>query len=424
VVLLNAQEIANALWALAKLADGGPLYAGVLSPTNLQTLIARAVALAASTDIKEALNAQDIATALLALAKLADGGHLSAGVLSPANLQTLIARAVALAASTDKEVVLLNAQEIANALWALAKLADGGPLYAGVLSPANLQTLIERVVALAGTITAQEIPMCLQAASILNLTLASDERFVNSLLMSNAIMSCTATGIVIVITMAAELGVKFDPSGVRGKLLTLPLSAVEQIADQNGFTAADIRQILWALMEMEVPFVGSDAASEAAALEGDAIAEAESGAASAPPPSTPHGAGVPGGGDSVVAAVLANALAWLPSASSADCAFFLFAVTRCNMVKGGALVTGLRERVEKLAGNTHGHFAAADIAVCVDAAVRLLFTTVDMPHLAAKCTALEGVVETAAASGGAPPDAQNVFTQDQRVVVNWWLEGK
>ena len=107
----NAQGIANLLWAMAKLVDNGQertaelnaAVAALLSHVNAQ---------------KDQFNAQGIANLLWATAKLVDNGQERTAELN--------ATVAALLPHVNAQKASFKPQEIANLLWAMAKLVDNG----------------------------------------------------------------------------------------------------------------------------------------------------------------------------------------------------------------------------------------------------------------------------------------------------------
>ncbi|MBO9483645.1 RAP domain-containing protein [Salinisphaera sp. G21_0] len=107
----NAREIANLLWAMAKLVDNGQERTPELNE-------AVAALLPHMNTKKDQFNAQGIANLLWAMAKLVDDGQVQTTELQ----ETLVALLPHVNAQKDQ----FNAQEIANLLWAMAKLVDNG----------------------------------------------------------------------------------------------------------------------------------------------------------------------------------------------------------------------------------------------------------------------------------------------------------
>ncbi|WP_163373232.1 DUF1601 domain-containing protein, partial [Endozoicomonas acroporae] len=108
---IDAQGVANLLWAMAKLADNGQkrtqelneAVAALLFHVNTQ---------------KDLFNAQGIANLLWAMAKLVDKGQERTPELNEA-----VAR---LLPDVNAQKANFKPQEIANLLWAMAKLVDNG----------------------------------------------------------------------------------------------------------------------------------------------------------------------------------------------------------------------------------------------------------------------------------------------------------
>ena len=108
---IDAQGIANLLWAMAKLVDNGQertaelkaAVAALLPHVNAQ---------------KDQFNAQGIANLLWAMAKLVDNGQERTAELKAA--------VAALLPHVNAQKDQFNAQGIANLLWAMAKLVDNG----------------------------------------------------------------------------------------------------------------------------------------------------------------------------------------------------------------------------------------------------------------------------------------------------------
>ncbi|MBO9497534.1 DUF1601 domain-containing protein, partial [Thalassotalea sp. G20_0] len=121
----NVQEVANLLWALAKLLDNGlePEKTPMLKEAVV-ALLPRVKAKAESKEEKDHFNPQHIANLLWALAKLLDNG------LEPEKTPKLKEAVATLfphvKTIAESKVDHFKPQEVANLLWAMAKLVDNG----------------------------------------------------------------------------------------------------------------------------------------------------------------------------------------------------------------------------------------------------------------------------------------------------------
>ena len=144
---IDAQGIANLLWAMAKLVDNGQertaelnaAVAALLPHVNAQ---------------KDQFKAQGIANLLWAMAKLVDNGQERTAELKAA--------VAALLPHVNAQKDQFNAQGIANLLWAMAKLVDNGQERTAELNAA-VATLLPHVNAQKASFKPQEVANLLWA---------------------------------------------------------------------------------------------------------------------------------------------------------------------------------------------------------------------------------------------------------------------
>ncbi|WBA85089.1 RAP domain-containing protein [Endozoicomonas sp. GU-1] len=121
------QHLANLLWALAKLVDNGlELENAVQLKEALVALLPRVKTKAESTEEQDHFKPQDLTNLLWALAKLVDNGL---ALRKAPKLKESVAALLPLVktkAESTAEKDRLKPQEVANLLWALAKLVDNG----------------------------------------------------------------------------------------------------------------------------------------------------------------------------------------------------------------------------------------------------------------------------------------------------------
>ncbi|WP_422449597.1 MULTISPECIES: RAP domain-containing protein [unclassified Endozoicomonas] len=124
---VNNQDTANLLWALAKLVDNGlKLEKTPKLKEAVAALLPHVKTKAESKQEKDHSIPQQIANLLWALAKLVDNGL---ALEKTTNLKEAVAALVHLVktkAESKKEKDHFNLQEVSNLLWALAKLVDNG----------------------------------------------------------------------------------------------------------------------------------------------------------------------------------------------------------------------------------------------------------------------------------------------------------
>ncbi len=124
---VNNQDTANLLWALAKLVDNGlKLEKTPKLKEAVAALLPHVKTKAESKQEKDHFILQQIANLLWALAKLVDNGL---AVEKTTNLKEAVAALVHLVktkAESKKEKDHFNLQEVTNLLWAVAKLVDNG----------------------------------------------------------------------------------------------------------------------------------------------------------------------------------------------------------------------------------------------------------------------------------------------------------
>ncbi|MGI2029680.1 RAP domain-containing protein [Endozoicomonas acroporae] len=121
------QEVANLLWAMAKLVDNGlELKKTVQLKEAVAALLLQVKTKAESTAEKDHFNAQHIANLLWAVAKLVDNGL---GLEQTPKLKEALAALlpkVKTKAEAKEEKDRFKTQEVANLYWSMAKLVDNG----------------------------------------------------------------------------------------------------------------------------------------------------------------------------------------------------------------------------------------------------------------------------------------------------------
>ncbi|MBO9497219.1 DUF1601 domain-containing protein, partial [Thalassotalea sp. G20_0] len=121
------QHIANLLWAVAKLVDNGlELEKTPKLKETVTTLLPHVKSKAESKEQKDHFKSQGVANLLWALAKLVDNGL---GLENTPKLNKVVAALlpwVKTKAESKEEKDHFNPQEVANLLWAVAKLVDNG----------------------------------------------------------------------------------------------------------------------------------------------------------------------------------------------------------------------------------------------------------------------------------------------------------
>ncbi|MBO9497782.1 DUF1601 domain-containing protein, partial [Thalassotalea sp. G20_0] len=123
----NAQHIANLLWAVAKLVDKGPeLEKTPKLKEALAALLSQVKTKAGSKDGKDDFNPQDIANLLWAVAKLVDNGLELEKTPKLKEAVAALLPWVKTKAESKEEKDHFKPQEVANLLWAVAKLVDNG----------------------------------------------------------------------------------------------------------------------------------------------------------------------------------------------------------------------------------------------------------------------------------------------------------
>ncbi|WP_422449595.1 MULTISPECIES: DUF1601 domain-containing protein [unclassified Endozoicomonas] len=124
---IDVQGIANLLWASAKLVDNGLVLEKV---PKLKEAVAALLPLvknkAESTEEKDHFMPQHIANLLWALAKLVDNGLELKKTAEPREAVAALLPHVKTKAESKKEKDHFKPQEVANLLWAMAKLVDNG----------------------------------------------------------------------------------------------------------------------------------------------------------------------------------------------------------------------------------------------------------------------------------------------------------
>ncbi len=144
----NAQHITNLLWAMAKLVEKGQEWTPVLKEAI--------AALFPLVNAQKAKKPQEIANQLWAIAKLVDNGQK----LTPGLKETLAALLPRVNIQKDQFIT----QGIANLLWAIAKLVDNGQKWTPGLNEA-VTLLLPRVSAKKTNFKPQEIANLLWAVA-------------------------------------------------------------------------------------------------------------------------------------------------------------------------------------------------------------------------------------------------------------------
>ncbi len=126
---VSSQEIANSLWALAKLAEQGIIHAQSGHEEGISSLIAKALTQLTGMMEAEKASSQEIATACGRWEKLAEQGiiHVQSG--HDKGHFHFYCRGTGIPDGMVKTGEA-NSQDIANSLWALGKLADQGIIHA------------------------------------------------------------------------------------------------------------------------------------------------------------------------------------------------------------------------------------------------------------------------------------------------------
>ncbi|MGI2029673.1 DUF1601 domain-containing protein [Endozoicomonas acroporae] len=123
----NSQGTANLLWALAKLVDNGlALEKTPKLKETVAALLLQVKTKAESKEEKEHFNTQGTANLLWALAKLVDNGLKLEKTPKLKEAVAALLPHVKTKAESKKEKDHYKPQEVANLLWAMAKLVDNG----------------------------------------------------------------------------------------------------------------------------------------------------------------------------------------------------------------------------------------------------------------------------------------------------------
>ena len=216
------QEIANLLWALAKLVENGQLQLdqGGLANRTLTALLPQVVQVAQVESHQAGFIPQHIANLLWALAKLVENGllKLDQGDLAKGAVMALLPQVV----QVESRQAGFTPQGVANLLWALAKLVENGLLQLdqGGLANGALTALLQQVVQVASH-QAGFTPQ-----GVANLLWALAKLVENGLL-------------------------KLDQGGLSNEALTALLPQVVQVeSHQAGFKPQEIAYLLWALAKL------------------------------------------------------------------------------------------------------------------------------------------------------------------------------
>ncbi|WP_422451040.1 MULTISPECIES: DUF1601 domain-containing protein [unclassified Endozoicomonas] len=121
------QEVANLLWAVTKLVDNGLELEKVPKLIEAVAALLRHVKTKAETkEDKDLFKPQDVANLLWAVAKLVDNGLELEKVPKLIEAVAALLRHVKTKAETKEGKDLFKPQDVANLLWAVAKLVDNG----------------------------------------------------------------------------------------------------------------------------------------------------------------------------------------------------------------------------------------------------------------------------------------------------------
>ncbi|MGI2029681.1 DUF1601 domain-containing protein [Endozoicomonas acroporae] len=119
------QEVANLLWALAKLVDNG-LKLDKMPKEAVAALLPHVKTKAESKEKKDQFKRQEVANLLWALAKLVENGLELEKTPKLKEAAAVLLPHVKTKAESKEEKDHFKPQEVANLLWALAKLVDNG----------------------------------------------------------------------------------------------------------------------------------------------------------------------------------------------------------------------------------------------------------------------------------------------------------
>jgi hypothetical protein len=235
VTSFGARQLANTIWALAKLTTGSSgggaavLDAAAIDgglESILAALVSQVSRLAAS------FNAQNVANTIWALAKLTTGSSGGgAAVLNAAaidgGLEGVLA---ALANQASRLAASFNAQGVANTIWALAKLTtdDGGG--AAVVNAAAIEGGLEGVLAalasqvsrLAASFNAQEVSNTIWALA----KLTTDNGGCTAVLDAAASDGGLDDVLALLLSLAMRLAASFNAQDVANTIWALPLFIV------------------------------------------------------------------------------------------------------------------------------------------------------------------------------------------------------
>ena len=124
---IDAQGINNLLWAVAKLVDNGlELEKTVKLKEAVAALLPHVKTKAESKEAKDHLTPQEVANLLWALAKLVDNGLKPEKTAKLKEAVAALLPDVKTKAQSKEEKDHFNPQEVTNLLWAMAKLVDNG----------------------------------------------------------------------------------------------------------------------------------------------------------------------------------------------------------------------------------------------------------------------------------------------------------
>ena len=268
------QEIANLVWALAKLVENGVLQLdqGDLANGALTALLLQVVQVAQVASHQAGFKPQEIANLLWALAKLVENGllQLDQGGLANRALTALLSQVVQVAQVESHQAGFIP-QHIANLLWALAKLVENGllKLDQGDLAKGAVMALLPQVVQVASRqpgFTPQGVANLLWALAKLveNGLLQLDQGG-----LANGALTALLPQVVQVASHQAgfkpqeianllwalaklvENGLQLDQGGLANGALTALLQQVVQVAShQAGFTPQGVANLLWALAKL------------------------------------------------------------------------------------------------------------------------------------------------------------------------------
>ncbi|MGI2030277.1 DUF1601 domain-containing protein [Endozoicomonas acroporae] len=121
----NTQGTANLLWAMAKMVDNGLEKTPKLNEA-VAALLSHVKTKAESKEEKDHFNPQEVANLVWAVAKLVDNGLKLKKISKLNEVMAALFSQVKTKAESKEEKDYFNPQEVTNLLWAVAKLVDSG----------------------------------------------------------------------------------------------------------------------------------------------------------------------------------------------------------------------------------------------------------------------------------------------------------